>query len=133
MSLQGSLSFYISRYKSFCHISFSNYFEETYSMPLNGFDSHITHFINQFSHKSIAFDEAVVFLSNCQILKGGILMTGLWWVWFKEKNSQSDNKEHIISTLLGSFLAMFIVRILANKLPCCAIPIFNPENHLVSE
>ncbi len=59
-------------------------------------------------------------------------MTGLWWVWFKEKNSQGDNREHIISTLLGSFVGMFIVRILANKLPYRARPILNPENHLVS-
>ena len=100
-------------------------------MPVNGFDSQIIHFINQFSHKSIYLDESIVFLSNCQILKGGVLMTGLWWIWFKEKDSQNDNREHIISTLIGSFVAMFIVRILANKLPFRARPILNPSNHLV--
>ena len=100
-------------------------------MPLNTFDSHIIHFLNQFVHKSYLFDECIVFLSNCQMLKGGVLMTGLWWVWFKEKDSQSDNREHIISTLLGSFIAMFIVRVLASRLPFRSRPILNPANHLV--
>ena len=98
----------------------------------NEFDNRIIQFTNQFVHKSVIFDEAIVFLSDCMVLKGGVMMTGIWWIWFKEKKTQRNSREHIISTLVGSFVAMFIVRILATKIPFRARPILNPENHLIS-
>ncbi|MFC4231115.1 hypothetical protein ACFOW1_04390 [Parasediminibacterium paludis] len=46
-------------------------------MPINPFDSTITYALNQVVHTSQHFDELVVFLSNCQLLKGGVLITAL--------------------------------------------------------
>jgi undecaprenyl-diphosphatase len=99
-------------------------------MPINPFDSTITHALNQVVHTSKHFDESVVFLSNCQMLKGGVLMTALWWVWFSEWNNQKEKRIAIISALIGCFVAMFIARIGANILPFRMRPIIDAQNHL---
>ncbi len=99
-------------------------------MPINPFDSTIIHFINQFVHKSVHFDESVVFLSNCQLLKGGVLMLALWWAWFSEWDNQKERRVAIISALLGCFVAMFIARVGANVLPFRTRPIIDVQNQL---
>lgn len=99
-------------------------------MPINPFDSTLIHAINQFAHKSVYFDESVVFLSNCQMLKGGVLMLALWWAWFAEWGNQKERRISIISALLGSFVAMFIARVCTNVLPFRIRPILDTQNHL---
>ena len=51
---------------------------------MNTFDSSILTFFNQFSQHSWAFDRAILFLSGCQLFKGGVLVTLIWWLGFNQ-------------------------------------------------
>ena len=84
---------------------------------MNTFDLNIMTYLNQFSQHSWKFDKAISFLSGNNVLKGGVLVTIIWWAWFKSDERQSHNREHIISTMLCCFIAMFLARVLALTLP----------------
>jgi undecaprenyl-diphosphatase len=86
------------------------------------FDIAILHFVNQFSQRSKILDKAVFFISGCQLLKGGVLVSILWWGWF-DKTDQSEKREHIIATLISCFIAMLAPRVLASALPFRLRPI----------
>jgi membrane-associated phospholipid phosphatase len=84
---------------------------------MNFFDLILIDLINQFPHLSEAFDYAVIFLARTNLAKGGILIMVIWWAWFKVNKSQSYVQIHMISTLLGCFIAIGLARGLALFLP----------------
>lgn len=86
-------------------------------VSMNAFDLKIMTYVNQFSLHSWALAKTTSFLSDSYLLKGGVLVTIIWWAWFKNDESQSNNREHITSTLLCSFIAMFLARLLSKTLP----------------
>jgi undecaprenyl-diphosphatase len=86
------------------------------------FDISILHFFNQFSQRSEILGKAVFFISGCQLLKGGVLVSILWWGWF-DKTDQTEKREHLIATLISCFIAMLAARVLASALPFRLRPI----------
>jgi len=84
---------------------------------MNTFDINIIFYINQFSQHSWVFDQFISFLSGSTLLKGGVLVTIVWWAWFKSDERQSQTREHIISTLLCSLIAELLSRVLSLTLP----------------
>jgi hypothetical protein len=55
---------------------------------MNAFDLSILSFLNRFAHRSLSFDQAVVFLSDANLLKGGVIAGMIWWIWFDRENVQ---------------------------------------------
>lgn len=96
---------------------------------MNPFDYSIISFFNQFAQKSLQFDNLVVLVSDNALLKGGIIMALLWWGWFQEDNFKSlkRKREHILTTVLASVVAIFAARLLALLLPFRLRPLHNPE------
>lgn len=84
---------------------------------MNGFDLGIIHFLNAFARHSALFDNIVVFLSGNNLLKGGVLVALMWWVWFNDEERRSDNRQYLISTLIASLVAIVVARALALLLP----------------
>ena len=83
---------------------------------MNEFGYKIMSFINQFSQLSMTFDNTM-HLSGNRLLKGGVLMCILWWLWFKNDKNRSENHIHLISTIVSSFVAIILARGLAVLLP----------------
>lgn len=87
---------------------------------VNFFDTQVIHAINQYARHSAAIDQAIGFLANSHLLKGGLLITLLWYAWFSPgatPGKQTDNRCHLLATLIGSFVAMALARALASQLP----------------
>lgn len=85
---------------------------------MNGFDFNIITWVNQFSRHSKILDILIQHLSKNQFLKGGVLVTIIWWAWFKSGDERhSDNREYIISTLFCCFVGQILARALALTLP----------------
>jgi undecaprenyl-diphosphatase len=90
---------------------------------MNTFDLNVLTYVNQFSQHSRTLDNLIVFLTNSNLLKGGVLVTIIWWAWFKSDERQSNNREHITLTLLSCFIGMFLARVMALTLPFRARPL----------
>jgi undecaprenyl-diphosphatase len=84
---------------------------------MNMFDTAAVACVNEFARHSWLFDKLLYFLSGNYLLKGGCLVTILWWAWFKEDGNQSNNRKHVILTLISCFIAIVLARLLALTLP----------------
>lgn len=94
---------------------------------MNFFDSQIMDFLNEFARKSFAFDSFMQSISTNYLIKGGIFVTMLWWAWFNNGENSTKTREHIISTIIACFGAIFIARFLALTLPFRPRPLQNFE------
>lgn len=79
---------------------------------MNGFDLSISSLINGFAHRSLRFDELVVFVSANRLLKGGVVVAIMWWIWF-EKEETRRKREALLATIVASFPALAVSRILS--------------------
>lgn len=84
---------------------------------MNIFDSEITKFVNEFSQHSLIFDKMVFFLSINHLLKGGVLVIILWWAFFVKHEDQSNNRKHILITIISCVFAIAVARVLELTLP----------------
>ena len=96
---------------------------------MNGFDSSILTFLNQFAHRSRVFDTIMVLVCDTHILKGGVMMALLCWEWFREDERKSERREILLSSFLACFVAVFVARVLAHVLPFRERPLYNLELH----
>jgi len=83
---------------------------------MNKYDVIIINYLNQFSNHSWLFDNVIVLFDNV-FIKGSVLVTILWWLWFKKDENQFNNRKYIISTLFGCIIAIVSARSLVLLLP----------------
>jgi membrane-associated phospholipid phosphatase len=65
--------------------------------------------------------------SGNNLLKGGILISLLWYFWFNSKNEEIKAREKVLKTFIAAITALFLGRVLALILPFRARPILNPN------
>jgi undecaprenyl-diphosphatase len=99
-------------------------------MAVNPADYRISAFFNHLCHKNELFDRAVSMVSDNHLFKGGILVMMIWYLWFKNTNAVL-NRLYIISTICGSFIAIFIGRMIPHFTHYRARPILDPQNNFV--
>jgi undecaprenyl-diphosphatase len=104
---------------------------ESNLMKANYVDYHISEFLNHFCGRRELFDRTIVFLSNNHVLKGGVIIIIIWFIWFDTKSKSDLQKQHLVSTLLGGFLGIVASRLITHTLSFRVRPILNPANHLI--
>lgn len=95
---------------------------------MNSFDAAIIASIKSCSQHSWIMDNLMLFLATKHLFKGGVLVTIVWWAWFKGGENHSKNREQLISTLYCSVIAIILGRALALTLPFRHRPLY--ENSL---
>jgi undecaprenyl-diphosphatase len=98
---------------------------------MNFFDFEIITYVNQFSQHSWMVDKVIGLLSRNHLLKGGVLVTIIWWAWFKNGDRHSHNREYIISTLSSCVVAIALARALALTLPFRIRPLHEEGLHFL--
>jgi undecaprenyl-diphosphatase len=78
---------------------------------MNPFDLSILSFLNQFAQRSSRLDECVAFLSDSNLLKGGVIVGMMWWVWFGNEDVRRK-REVLLATLIASIPALIIAKTL---------------------
>ena len=84
---------------------------------MNIIDSAIISQVNSLSRQSMFLDHFMSFLAHNPLLKGGVLATIIWWLWFSGRGQRPFVREHIIATVLLCFPAIALARGLAAFLP----------------
>jgi undecaprenyl-diphosphatase len=79
---------------------------------MNGFDLSISSFINGFAHRSLRFDELIVWISNSNLLKGGVVIGIIWWLWFPDEDVRRK-REALLAAMIASFPALVFAWILS--------------------
>lgn len=99
---------------------------------MNSVDRAISLFVNGAAQKSAALDQIIVFLSNCDLFKGGVVLGVVWAAWFFAKGNIEKNRRLLLSAILGSLLALLVARILAHELPLRVRPLLDATLHFRS-
>jgi undecaprenyl-diphosphatase len=102
---------------------------------VHSLDRTIVVFINSFAHRSWTFDAFVHFLASDDLLKGVLVMTVFYFVWFQseEKSLEPEltaRRQILIHTILICIPGLLVTRMLASFLPFRQRPLYNPELHL---
>jgi undecaprenyl-diphosphatase len=98
---------------------------------MNGLDHGILAFLNQWAHRSWAFDQLVFLIAGNYFLKTGLIMALLYWVWFQEDERSDDRRATVVFGLTASTAAVLFARVLSLTLPFRERPLRNPQLHFV--
>jgi undecaprenyl-diphosphatase len=86
-------------------------------MQVNFFDAAILSLVSRVANRSPLFDQLVLAVANFNLLKGGVFVACLWWVWFEPARDQAQRRRAVVVTVLGAFVGLVLARILAVVLP----------------
>ncbi|MBW7956252.1 MAG: phosphatase PAP2 family protein [Deltaproteobacteria bacterium] len=93
---------------------------------MNFIDGPIIALINAYSRQSVFFDNLVGWIAINPLLKGGVLATLVWWLWFRHGGSRELGRERVLAALLACFPAIALARGLAAALPMRLRPLHEP-------
>jgi undecaprenyl-diphosphatase len=100
---------------------------------MNGFDRIIIEFFNGFSNRSQTIDTAVYLLTERPLLKGVVVFSVLWVIWFARTREEAvaEKRKTILATFAGVIVALFLGKVIALSLPFRVRPMDNPMLHLL--
>ncbi len=98
---------------------------------MNIFDASIMDFLNGFSQTSRSFDALMVFIADDNFIKGGVIVSILWFFWFQKSSKIIFNRECIIIAIISCLVAMVVARVMASSLPFRLRPILNTDLNFV--
>ncbi len=101
-----------------------------YNSAMLDIDRVVLETLNSFAQKSWTFDSILSFLTQSNLLKGGVVMTIFWWIWF-HPGPRQHNRSIILKTFAGCCLAAFITLFLTSAFCFRTRPIADPELHFV--
>lgn len=86
---------------------------------MNAFDSTILSFLGGFTQLSKTLNLWILVISDNDLFKGALTMTLFWWAWNMgaDEEARKRNRQTLLITLLGAFLALFLGRVLQIGLP----------------
>jgi len=93
---------------------------------MNAFDQLIVEFILKHLSRSFYVFYIVEFLSDDNLVKGGVFATLLWYLWFKVRPNQEQNRVQLIATLISVFFVMVVTLSLAGLAPFRKRPFLDP-------
>lgn len=94
---------------------------------MNAWDESIIRFLNGYVSRVPELDSLMGHLLQLNLLKGGVLIGLIWWVWFDETKDQAEHRALLISTMVGACGSMITARVLALILPFRCRPIHDVE------
>ena len=104
-----------------------------WSPATNSLDIYLVHQLNSLVGIYPYFDQAILWLYMVNFVKGAVFISIFWWCWFRRTDASTAQRtrEHVLSTLFASLLAIVLARFLALSLPFRTRPRFEPAVHFV--
>ena len=98
---------------------------------MNPVDHAIIAFLNQFAQRSCAFDSLVVLLATNYLLKTGLIVALMFWLWFRNDEKSADRRATLVFGLVASTAAVVLARLLSFAVTFRERPLRNPDLHFV--
>ncbi len=81
------------------------------------FDLRVLQFFDQFTNHAPNFDELVRLIAANDLVKGGLLISLLWWFWLAPHRDRARRRELVVASVAGAIAAVLIGRSLMHLLP----------------
>ncbi|GEO41527.1 undecaprenyl-diphosphatase [Skermanella aerolata] len=93
---------------------------------MQAFDLMVIGWLNQFSNMNLTFDKTLYVIADNHLLKGGVIMGLLWWVWMRNGPNFAAPGLHALRSIAGTLLAIVVARAMQNLLPGRLRPMQEP-------
>lgn len=100
-------------------------------------DSDISMYVNSFAGRSWAIDEIVNFIAGSELVKGGLVLAILYYLWFQAKSkdpasaaSEKENREILLYILIMILPGILLIRGMSLLFPFRTRPVFVESLHL---
>lgn len=94
-------------------------------------DFKLVEFINGFAQQNWIFDKIISDITHMPLIKGGVFVAALWWMWFSTKTPQrlsaEGNRMFVVRSIVGGFVAIALGRCLQQAMPERLRPMHNPQ------
>ena len=97
---------------------------------MQSIDRGILVFFNQSAQHWSWFDNAIIVLSDSDLVKGGMMLAIFWGMWFR-RGTDGVQRERLLAGIGGTLLALSVSRVLACALPNRLRPVLDPTMHFV--
>jgi undecaprenyl-diphosphatase len=101
------------------------------ALAISDFEAGIVRYFNGFADHSAFFDRTVFLIADDHLLKSGLLVAMIWWIWFKEDPKLNNKREHLVITLIACLFAVVVSVSLTYALPFRPRPLYNGSLHLI--
>ena len=94
------------------------------------FDKALLQFFSSFAANHSHINDFVILLSDNDLLKGGVLVTLCWFLWFSDAGNSlilKLNRKGVFNTILYAFVALFITRVAVHIFPFRPRPFLNTD------
>jgi undecaprenyl-diphosphatase len=94
------------------------------------FDKEILQFFSYFAANHFSINNLVVMLADNDLMKGGVLVTLGWYIWFSDMGQELQlqlNRKGIFNTMLYTFVGLFITRVSVHLFPFRPRPFLNTD------
>ena len=79
---------------------------------MNPFDLAISSLVNGFAHRSLRFDEFVIYVSISHLFKGVVVLGIIWGLWFQDSGDRRK-REALLAATIASVPALAVARVLS--------------------
>jgi len=99
---------------------------------MNAFDQVILEFVLKHFSRSFYVFYIVEFFSDDNLVKGGVFAILIWYLWFRVRPNQEQNRIQLVATLLSVFFVMAVALGLAGLVPFRTRPFLNADFYFSS-
>jgi undecaprenyl-diphosphatase len=93
---------------------------------MNLFDTSILNSLINTSQKLPSLNSFMVAIVDNALLKGGVVVSMLWYLWFRKSDKITLTRERVIISIISCIIAIFVGRLLARVLPFRLRPLVDP-------
>ena len=97
---------------------------------MNAFDDRILSFISQTWLHPPALQGVMMLLAGNDLLKGGVLVAALWWIWMQPDADQMRRREVVVISIVAALIAAGLSRSVTRLVPFRPRPFDAPGLHL---
>ena len=97
---------------------------------MNAFDDRILGFISQKWLHRPALQGVVMLFAGNDLLKGGVLVAALWWIWMQPDPDQRRRREVVVISIVAALIAAGLSRTVTRLVPFRPRPFDAPGLHL---
>jgi undecaprenyl-diphosphatase len=101
-------------------------------MSFGDIDAAISLTVNRAAGHSASFDRFVIFLTNSDLVKGGLVMAVLWTAWIVKADEEKRVRAMILAGIAAALLALLLARVLAYAAPMRVRPLLAPNLHFIA-
>lgn len=94
---------------------------------MNSFDHVIIDFILKYISRPYYFFYMVEFMTEDNMLKGGVVVILFWYLWFKTDPANLEKRVQLVATLISVFCVMVITLSLSGLVPFRQRPFLNQD------